>query len=560
VTGPVDDSRPDGAGLDAPVRRTLPPELDPRRPAGRRSGARPKRPATAGARKPAVAVGGAGGGGSDGSGGGRGPYRNWGPRRIRYWTRRHLLTVVAGIMAVVLVVVAALAWVTVEGILGKIHHKNCPSCVAAIGGRGLNVLIIGSDSRAGLTKAQEKDLHVGHDAGQRSDTMILLHIPSGGGKADMVSLPRDSYVTIPAHCPDGDPPVQGGCAKGAAIVPAQKNKLNAAYSFGGANLTVSTVKANTHVPINDYIEINFLGFVNMVDKLGGVPICSPTPIHDPVVRSADGQYSGSGLELPAGTTTLHGTQALEYVRAREFDPAQGDLGRIQRQQKFMAAMLDKAESAGVLLNLFKLDGFLKSVASSLTVDKGLSTSRLLTLAKTLHSMSPKNVNLLTVPLSNTALATPVGSAVLWDPSLSHRLFHDFVVDKPIANVTRPQHLTVAPDDISVKVLNATSTTGLAAKAGQALGGVGFGVSGTGNAPASANPKATVVLFGPTRADSAKTLAAAVPGSIKQEDSSLGNGIELLVGSNYSGVKSVKVSTSTSTPTVRTGATNPCSSS
>jgi LCP family protein required for cell wall assembly len=487
-----------------------------------------------------------------------GEYRTWGPHRIRSWTRRRLVGSVALVMAIVVLAVGGIAWVAISGILGNIHHKACPACESAIGGKGLNVLIIGSDSRAGLTRAQENSLHVGHDAGQRSDTMILLHIPANGGKADMVSLPRDSYVTIPAHCPNGNPPESGRCPKGAAIVPAAKNKLNASYSFGGANLTISTVKYNTGVPINHYIEINFEGFVSMVDKLGGVPICDAKAIHDPVVRNAAGQYSGSGLELPAGKSTLTGPQALEYVRAREFDPAQGDLGRIQRQQKFMSAMLNKAESAGVLLNLFKLDGFLKSVAKSLTVDKGFGTKQMLSLAKRLHSMSPKNVNLLTVPLSNTAYATPDGSAVLWDPVLSKRLFHDFAADKPITNVTRPQRLTIAPSDIAVRVLNATTQNGLAATVGQALSGVGFLISGTGDAPNGSSPTRTVVLYGPTRSDSAKTVAAAVPGSIKREDSALGNGIELIVGSNYSGVKHVTISNSTATPTVRTGATNPCS--
>jgi hypothetical protein len=180
------------------------------------------------------------------------------------------------------------------------------------------------------------------------------------------------------------------------------------------------------------------------------------------------------------------------------------------------------------------------------------------LARKLHSMSPKNVNLLTVPLSNTAYATPDGSAVLWDPVLSKRLFHDFAADKPITNVTKPEHLTVAPGNIAVTVLNAAGTSNLAATVSQALSGAGFLVSGTGDAPKGANPKTTVVLYGPTRAGSAKTVAAAVPGSIKRKDSSLGNGIELLVGSNYSGVKHVTVSHSTATPTVRTGASNPCS--
>jgi LCP family protein required for cell wall assembly len=547
VTGPEDTIPP------PPPRRPLPPELDPRRPASRRStksnksakSTRAAKPTSANPRPAAAALA-------------PGEYRHWGSKRIRSWTRRRLLSTIALAMAIVLVAVAGVAWIEVSAIFSKIHTKTCPSCISANGGKGLNVLIIGSDSRAGLTRAQENELHVGHDAGQRSDTMILLHIPASGGKADMVSLPRDSYVTIPAHCPDGNPPAAGRCAKGAAIVPAAKNKLNAAYSFGGATLTVSTVIANTHVPINDYVEINFEGFVSMVDKLGGVPICNPTAIHDPVVRNAAGQYSGSGLELPAGKTTLNGPEALEYVRAREFDPAQGDLGRIQRQQKFMSAMLNKAESAGVLLNLFKLDGFLKSVTSSLTVNKGLGRSQMLGLARKLHSMSPKNVNLLTVPLSNTALATPVGSSVLWDPVLSKRLFHDFAADTPITNVTKPERLTIAPSDIALTVLNATASGGLAAKAAQALSGIGFSIARTGDAPKGANPGQTVVLYGPTRAQSAKTVTAAVPGSIKRKDTALGSGIELLVGSNYSSVKAVHVSNSTDTPTVRTGATNPCS--
>jgi LCP family protein required for cell wall assembly len=487
-----------------------------------------------------------------------GQYRSWGPRWLRAWTRRRLLGTIAIAMVVVLLAVVGITWAAISSIFNNIHTRACASCISANGGKGLNVLIIGSDSRAGLTKAQQSSLHVGHDPGQRSDTMILLHIPADGSKADMVSLPRDSYVTIPTHCTDGDPPKNGTCPKGQSLVPAAKNKLNAAYSFGGDTLTVSTVIANTHVPINDYIEINFLGFVNMVNKLGGVPICNPKPINDPIVRNAAGQYSGSGLVLPAGTSTLKGPEALEYVRAREFDPAQGDLGRIQRQQKFMSAMLNKAESAGVLLNLPKLYGFLKSVTGSLTVNKGFGKSQMFTLARKLHSMSPKNVNLLTVPLSNTAYATPDGSAVLWDPVLSKRLFNDFTQDKPITNVTRALKLTVPPSDIAVKVLNASSTTGLAARVSQALTGIGFLAGGTGDAPAGSSPTATVVLYGPSRAQSARTVAAAVPGSVKREDASLGNGIELLVGSNYSGVKHVRVSGSSLT-TVRTGASNPCSS-
>ncbi|HTW21501.1 MAG TPA: LCP family protein [Mycobacteriales bacterium] len=523
--GPWHDSGRDSEHGSGAQTRTLPPELDPRRPPTRsRPGGPPKPP--------------------------RPPGRRRGLRGIRDWSRKRLLATIAGVTAVVVVLVFGVGALMGLSILDKIHKINpFPSGPRPSGGAvgDLNILIVGSDSRAGLTKAQEKNLHVGHDAGQRSDTMILLHIPAGGGKADMVSLPRDSYVTIPAHRSDGH------------LVPAQMNKLNAAYSLGGPKLTIQTVEYNTHVRIDHYLEINFLGFVNMVNSLGGVNICNAKPINDPVhYDSATGGYVGSGLNLPAGTSHLTGRTALEYVRAREFDPAQGDLGRIQRQQKFMAAMMNKAESAGVLLNLPKLDGFLKSVASSITTDKGFGISQIIRLARTLHSMSPKNVNLLTVPLSNTALATPVGSAVKWDPVLSKRLFNDFTQDKPITNVTRPMRLTIPPSDIAVKVLNATAQSGLAASTAQSLSGLGFLVSSTGNAPKGSNPDQTVVLYGPSRTESEKTVVASVPGSIAREDNALGNKIELLVGSNFSGVKHVKISSATDIPSVRTGASNPCS--
>jgi hypothetical protein len=183
---------------------------------------------------------------------------------------------------------------------------------------------------------------------------------------------------------------------------------------------------------------------------------------------------------------------------------------------------------------------------------------MLTLAKALHSMSPKNVDLLTVPLSNTALATPVGSAVLWDPVLSKRLFADFSADKPITNVVQPGKLTIPPGDISLQVLNATSTNGFAAKAATDLTGLGFSVSGTGDAPAGTDTTDTVVEYGPQRAESERTVAAAVTGAISKEVTSLGDKIVLIVGSSYEGVKPVKISTATNRPTVTTGASNPCS--
>jgi LCP family protein required for cell wall assembly len=470
---------------------------------------------------------------------------------------------VAGTLAVVLALGAVTSWAALSHFLGNITKINVFGGLNHRPGGGaegdLNILLVGSDSRAGLTKAQQNALHVGHDPGQRSDTMILLHIPRGGGKAVLVSLPRDSYVTIPAH-------------KDASgrTVPAAKNKLNASYSIGGPQLTVATVEANTHVRIDHYVEINFLGFVKMVNALGGVTVCTPTAIHDPVrYDPSTGGKVGSGLELAAGRTKVNGATALAYVRAREFDPS-ADIGRIQRQQKFMAALMQKAQSTGTLLNPFKLISFLNAVTGSLRTDPGFGASQIERLAKKLHSMAPAHVQLLTVPLATSNGRALIGgsyaSVVKWDPVLSSQLFHDLSADLPVgaADQGKAAKVTIPPSNIAVQVLNATGQQGFAANVAGDLSRFGFHITGTGNAPPGSNPAVTVVTYGSSRADSARTVAAAIPGAKLQLDESLGSRIHVLVGSNFHGVQRVVVaspSASSSTGSglnVRTGAQDVCS--
>lgn len=500
-----------------PSNPALPPELDPR---GRRPSASPR------AAKPG-------------------------------WSRRRkVLTWVAGTLAVIVLFLAITGWTLLHHLLSSITHEQvfCSNCARPGGGvvGDLNILLVGSDSRAGLTPQQQQQLHVGHDVGQRSDTMILLHIPRGGGRAVLVSLPRDSYVEIPAHKDaQGNP------------VPAQMNKLNTAYSFGGAPLTVQTVEANTNVHIDHYIEINFLGFVNIVNALGGVTVCTPTPIHDPVRYDAStGGYVGSGLELPAGRSTLDGTRALEYVRAREFDPT-ADLGRIQRQQKFMAAMIQKAESLGVLLDLPKLYSLVGAVGKSLTTDQDFGVKQIKDLAVNLRSLSPKNVQFLRVPLKPGSFNTAAGNVVEWDPTQSKKLFHALTEDTPIGNQKQGKVPTVTfpPSQVSVTVLNATSTNGFAAKVAADLQARGFQIAKTANAPAGADPAAVVIHYGPGREDSARTLAASVPGAKLQLDPAFGSGLELIVGSSYQGVQKVRVVSPTDAGTLaapRTAAQDICS--
>jgi LCP family protein required for cell wall assembly len=521
MTGPTDGPPADAAG----GRSSLPPELDPRGPRRASTPGPADTPRTRGTRR--------------------------GPRR----SKKKILGWIAGALAAILVIGAATGWAAFDHIVSGIKKLDVFAGLTDRPSGGvvgdLNILVVGSDSRSGLTSAQKKQMHVGHDVGQRSDTMILLHIPRGGGKAVLVSLPRDSYVTIPRH-------------KDATghWVPAQKNKLNAAYSYGGAKLTVATIEKNTGVRIDHYIEVNFLGFVKIVDALGGVTVCTPTPIHDPVHRLPTGGYGGSGLELPAGKSELNGLRALEYVRAREFDPT-ADLGRIQRQQKFMSAMVQKAKSTGVLLNPDRLYHVVQAVADSLTTDKDFGPKQIKDLIFNLRSMSPAHIEMLTVPLKPGNFMTNVGDVVEWDPVLSKQLFHDLTEDKPVGPSAsgKRKKVTIPPSSIYVQVLNSTQTNGLAAKVTGDLSRVGFHASVAGNSPAGSDASTTVIRYGPTRADSAKTLAASIPGSKLQLDNSFGNGLQVLVGSNYTGVQPVKVIAQGQNGTLanpRTAAQNICS--
>jgi LCP family protein required for cell wall assembly len=510
MTGPIDGPRDDSA--DQP----LPPHLDPR--------GRNHRDAPGGKRKRSK-------------------------KRIAAW--------IAGGLAGVLVVGAVSGLIAIDTLLAKIRHASvfCTDCDRPPGGvvGDLNILVVGSDSRAGLTRTQQNQLHVGSNVGRRSDTMILLHIPRGGGKAVIVSLPRDSYVVIPSHKD----------ANG-RVIPASHNKLNASYSIGGRQLAIRTVEANTHVRIDHYIEINFLGFVKIVNALGGVTVCTPTPIHDPVRWDpATHGYVGSGLELARGKSHIDGAKALAYVRAREFDPT-ADIGRIKRQQKFMAALLQEATSAGTLIDLPKLYSVLSAAASSLLTDEDFGASQIKRLAENLHSMSPAHVQLLTVPLEPGSRTTSVGNVVTWDPLLAPQLFADLSRDRPVGGPESGQtaKVTIAPSSIPLTVLNATSTQGLARNVADRLSAVGFPIRGTGNAPEGSSPTDVVIRYGPDRTDSAKTVAAALPGAKLTLDPSYSGSIQVLVGSSFHGVQRVKVvatpSTGGSGISVRTAAQDVCS--
>lgn len=283
----------------------------------------------------------------------------------------------------------------------------------------VNYLIVGSDTREGLSREEIKRLKVGGTdvaAGKRSDTMLLIHISKKRDKAAIISIPRDSYALIPEHNNS-----QG------KVIPAAYSKINSAYNWGGAPLLIETLESMSDLRIDHYVELNFVGFVRMVDALGGVEICTKKDINDPK----------SHLTLPAGTHVLDGVDSLKFVRTRVFDGL-GDLGRMKRQQEFAGAMLRKATSAGVLLNPVKMVDFINSALDSVVTDEGLSQGDLLTLGKQLRNLSVSNVRTLTIPLKYYNYnKNGVSAAVLWDPVLAPELFERIKNDEALVEEVRP---------------------------------------------------------------------------------------------------------------------------
>ena len=326
-------------------------------------------------------------------------------------------------LSVGVVLVAALSWLGLGQVSGQISRidvfsglKDRPEKTS----RALNYLVVGSDSREGLSKEQIKALRVGSTkvaAGGRSDTMLLVHISKSREAAYIVSLPRDTLVTIPAH----------KSQDGTRDIPARPGKINAAYAFGGAPLLIQTIEDKTKLKIDHYIEVSFAGFTGVVDALGGIEVCSKVPINDPK----------SHLIMDAGRHTLDGIEALKYVRTRDFD-GRGDIGRMERQQQFIGAVMRKATSTGVLLNPIKMAKFYNATISTVKMDSSINKDDLLTLARQMRNLSSGSVRTLTVPLSDPNGSFPgVGSVVIWDPVLADELWTRIRNDEPLLETIKP---------------------------------------------------------------------------------------------------------------------------
>jgi LCP family protein required for cell wall assembly len=320
------------------------------------------------------------------------PHR--GGRRWRFWgqpgRRGRRIALIAATVVVILVAAAAGSYFWLDSKLNRSVALPAFSGASA----GQNWLIVGSDTRQGLTTKEIIQLHVGFDYGTaNSDSLMLLHM--GTGRPVLISIPRDSYVPIPGH---GD------------------NKINAALGFGGPTLLVQTVENVTGLRIDHYMGIGFGGLVSVVNQIGGVYICLPTALHD---------YD-SGANLKAGCQTLDGDQALAFVRDRH-SFADEDLQRMQDQRAFLKALLKKATGPGVYLNPFTALPFGSSAASAISVDQGTDLYDLVQAAMALRDPQTG-----TVPIANANYETSnAGDAVQWNQTEALALFNALKNGQPV---------------------------------------------------------------------------------------------------------------------------------
>ncbi|SEG77330.1 cell envelope-related function transcriptional attenuator common domain-containing protein [Nonomuraea solani] len=315
-----------------------------------------------------------------------------GPRRLPSW--KTISVIVAGVLVALLVAaVGMFFWIDsrlsgIDGVLDDYEGRVADT-------PGTNWLLVGSDSREGLTAAERKKLATGKAVGRRTDSMMLLHLPDGGDKPTLVSLPRDSAVTIPG--------------KG-------RDKLNSAYAIGGGKLLVQTVETVTGVHIDNYMEIGFAGFVDIVDAVGGVEINVRAAVNDPK----------AGLKLKKGTQVLTGSQALGYVRTRK-GGALPDFERTKRQRQFLGAVVKKAASPGVLINPFTSIPLAMSATDAVQVDSGTGVFNMLSLGLAMGDSPVTTV----VPFGGNEVIPGGGTAVKWDRAKALVLFNALKEDKPV---------------------------------------------------------------------------------------------------------------------------------
>lgn len=423
----------------------------------------------------------------------------------------------------------------------------------------LNVLLVGSDSRDGDNHKYGATT-VG--AGERSDTMMLLHISPDRDKATIISFPRDLMVTIPT-CNGRNGPIASGM-----------RQINSAFSDGGIACSMRTVESLTKLRLDHFVKVDFTGFKAIIDALGGIPICLPKPVNDPKAK----------FVLGAGKHVVKGEQALGYVRTRYTLGDGSDLSRIKRQQIFLTQVAKRVTDGGLLTDPGKLNAFLKAAVNAVMVDKELTLDEMLEVGRSVKGMSLNALKGITVPV--TAYTEDKNRVQLAQPAaddLFARLRADMEVSAtppPVVATAKPTAPALTHDQIRVQVLNGSGEPGMAKQVADELAAQGFVVISTGNAAQAAvtqirygkraeqgaaaadqvaarlSKDKRTPMAGQIKPTSSEPYQMATPSPGKAKDGPL---VQLVIGADWPGIRVVSVVPDSMKDKTISSATNPCTS-
>jgi LCP family protein required for cell wall assembly len=321
---------------------------------------------------------------------------------------------------------------------------------------------------------------------------MILHIAPGEHQATVLSVPRDSVVPI-LNCT-----AEAGTA-GQSAQPGEVEQINSTFADGGPGCLWETVEQTTNIHIDDFVELTFVGFEKVINDLGGVTVCLPQAVDDPL----------SGLDLSAGVHHVMGPEALAFWRTREDLGEGSDLQRIQRDQFLMAALVQGIEKEGLLHSPSELNHVIGDAASNIVTDSGLDQTRMLQIAEGLRGLTSNSVQFVEVP---TVTYQPNPDWVQWSPAAT-QLFSAIASDTTLPKAPRKgtpapaPTATVAPGQVNVQVLNGSGQLGVAEQGASDLSTRGFNVTGSGNAGTFAYTKSVVEYSSAADLAAAQTVEA-----------------------------------------------------
>ncbi len=430
---------------------------------------------------------------------------------------------IATIFTVLAIVASLLGYGWYQSIIGNITTAQVdtdewdrPANVEGV----MNILLIGSDERSG------ENADYGEAEGERPDTMLIASINVDNETATLINLPRDLMVDLPA-C-EAVEEYEG--------MSAHNGMINSAMTFGGMGCQWKTVEQVTGVHLDHFVVMDFVGFKDMIDAIGGVEMCIPEPVDDPKAH----------LVLDAGLQVLDGEESLGFVRSRYGQGDGSDLSRIDRQQEFMGAMLREVLDSDVMTKPVTITNFLGAVTDSITTDEDMTVDIMTSIAISMREVDLDRVQFVTAP--NGQHPDDENRITLKEPEASE-LFEEINSGTDLTGVgdeNDPSDASVDPSDITLEVLNNTAVEGLASEVEAVLLSDGYVVTDTGN-PEARFPEATTIYHVPGEEEAAQLLADHIGQAQVAEAENLNQTLELVIGEDWQGVAGADGGSGTDVP-------------